>query len=70
MTFRSRITLEKDGTITVDSLPFRAGERVEILIATSFPSADDPRYPLRGLGSPLIDPFEPAVPEDEWEACQ
>lgn len=25
------------------------------------------RYPLRGTGGELLDPFAPAVPEDDWE---
>jgi len=31
--------------------------------------AENP-YPLRGTGGEYIEPFEPAVPAEDWEACR
>ena len=51
------------------------GKQVEIIVreAESAPSVDDAtpeRYPLRGSVLEYGDPFEPAVPEEDWEALR
>jgi hypothetical protein len=67
--YRIEAILAEDGTVTVASLPFKAGQRVEIIV---LPMADSGRgrghERLRGMVERYDDPFEPAVPADDWEA--
>ena len=66
--FKVTATLEKDGSLTLDHLPFRAGERVEIVVAPAdVGPVDGNRYPLRGSVIRFDDPTEP-VADTEWEA--
>ena len=67
---RIEATLEQDGTITLDDLPFHAGETVEITIIGIAEPADAPsRRSLRGTPVTLVDPFSP-VSEEDWESAQ
>jgi len=57
--------IETDGVISVAEL--KAGERVEVIVLRHIP----PRiksYPLRGTPSRFDNPFDPAIPEDEWDS--
>ena len=70
---RIETTLTQDGKLTLDQLPFRAGETVEVIVLTnsvaqpveSHNSPED-RYPLRGTVIEYQNPFEP-VAEADWE---
>ena len=58
----------KKGRLTLESLPFQAGERLEIIILArgpQTPQAD--RYPLRGTPIEYHQPTEP-VAQNDWEA--
>ncbi|QLE57669.1 hypothetical protein [Nostoc sp. TCL26-01] len=69
---RIETTLTEDGTLVIKDLPFHAGEAVEIIILESHthPPKANP-YPLRGKQPYRYDdPFEPAVPLEDWEALQ
>ncbi len=67
-TYRIEKAVPKSRTITINKLPFRAGQRVEIVVRTTKRSRNgDKRYPLRGKLVRYIDPFEP-VAQDDWEA--
>ena len=71
-THHIRTTLTQDGTLTLDGLPFQAGEAVEIIVRpqAAFPASDPSvRYPLRGLVVPYERPTEPVALED-WDALQ
>ena len=60
-----------DGTLTINNVPLPAGTPVELTIrAPSVVSPAEVTYPLRGKPVTYIDPFEPAVPESDWEALQ
>ena len=65
-------TVTKDGTLTLDQLPMRAGERVEVIIVplerTPAKLAEEIRLRLLGSVVKDDDPFGPAVPPDDWEA--
>ena len=65
---RVEMTLTQDGTLTLDHLPFRAGEGVEVIV---LPHAAPPRnhYPLRGTPVDYQGPTEP-VAEQEWDAAR
>ncbi len=70
-THRIETTLTENGTLLLKDLPFRAGESVEIIVIKlpSHPSESN-LYPLRGTVISYDDPFEPAVPLEDWEALQ
>ena len=67
---RVETTLQQDGTLTLEHLPFRAGQSVEVII---LPRPDKARaadpYPLRGTPFRYDRPTEP-VAEEDWEALQ
>ena len=67
---RIETTLRQDGTLTLEHLPFRAGQVVEVIILAqpSSPGPDTP-YPLRGTPIRYDRPTEPVAVED-WEALR
>lgn len=69
-THRIETTLAQDGTLTLDHLPFRAGETVEVIVlAGPKTSSDQSRSALYGTVIEYQDPFEP-VAEGDWDALQ
>lgn len=66
---RVETTLQQDGKLSLDTLPFRAGEAVEVIILAA-PSHDHPMncYPLHGTPAHYERPFEP-VAQDEWDSA-
>ncbi len=68
--FRAEKTIEKGGKLTVEGLPFREGEEVEVIVRPRkrTPEHDGP-YPLRGTVIRYTDPFE-SVAEDDWETLK
>jgi hypothetical protein len=69
-TYKIEATLDQDGSLTLHCLPFRAGEKVEVVI---FPAARNPdpqrAYPLRGTPYRYDEPTLP-VAETDWEAVR
>jgi len=67
---RLETTVTQNGTLVLHSLPFRAGELVEVIILAKTPaaSARNP-YPLRGLPVTYLNPTEP-VAQADWEAVR
>jgi hypothetical protein len=68
--YRVETTIQKNGSITLQDLPFQSGEAIEVIIlarATEIKSTD--HYPLRGTPVKYTDPFEPVALED-WVAAQ
>lgn len=67
---RIETTLTQNGTLTLDSLPFQAGETVEVIVLPNVPAIPlKDRYPLRGTPVHYQDPTEP-VAEQDWEALR
>jgi hypothetical protein len=68
---RIEATLTENGTLTINNLPFQAGDTVEIIILErhSRPLKSNP-YLLRGKVIRYDDPFESATPIEDWEALQ
>lgn len=68
---RIETTLTENGTLLLKDLPFTAGESVEIIVLKlpARPSESN-LYPLRGTVYRYDDPFEPAVPLEDWEVLQ
>ncbi len=69
-TYYVAATVADDGTLTLKGIPFRAGDRVEVILRGCQPArpADGP-YPLRGKAIHYADPFQ-GVAEDDWEALK
>ena len=69
-THRVETTIGDNGTLTLDHLPFQAGQSVEVII---LPHADSLKqenpYPLRGTPVRYDNPLEP-VASDDWHALQ
>ena len=72
--------VNNDGQLVLEDLPFAPGDTVEIIVRgrvietlpnKSAASSHDARYPLQG-SQPYSypDPFEPAIPVDDWEVMQ
>ncbi len=62
---RTETVLAEDGKLSLDHLPFRAGQAVEVVVAPVTPPAAGP--PLRGTVVRYDRPTEP-VAEAEWAA--
>ncbi len=61
-------TLEQDGTLTLNDLPFAAGDEVEVIIRARETKANEQaRYPLRGQPIQYDEPTMP-VAQDDWAA--
>lgn len=68
--YRVRSHVGEDGSLTVENLPFPAGEAVEVIVlAEARKRKEQQRYPLRGTIIQYIDPTRP-VAEDDWEALR
>jgi len=67
---RVETTLEQDGRLTLEHLPFRAGQAVEVILLPSPIGASlGGSYSLRGTPVHYERPTEPVAQED-WEALQ
>jgi hypothetical protein len=65
---RIETTLTQNGTLTLDHLPFQAGEAVEVIVLPTPPSSPPhDRYSLRGTPVEYQEPTEPMA-EQDWEA--
>jgi hypothetical protein len=68
------VVLKEDGTLTLQDLPFYAGDAVEVIILGLSVTIGSQRpqektiLPLKGSVIRYDDPFEPAVTQDNWEA--
>jgi hypothetical protein len=63
---RVKTTVNEDGSVTIQGLPFRPGERVEVIIRACGGKAAKP-YSLRGRSSDATDPFGGVAGKD-WES--
>ncbi len=65
--------VSENGTLVLKGLPFQAGEAVEVIILErpkqrdSHPSME---YPLQGTVLFYDEPFESAIPAEDWEVLQ
>ena len=66
---RIETTLTQDGTLTLDRLPFQAGEAVEVIVLPHAALAPRDRYPLRGTPLDYQGPTE-SIAEQEWDAAR
>ncbi len=68
--YRARAQVNQDGSLTLNDLPFQAGEEVEVIVLAEVRRArEEHRYPLRGTPIHYPNPFKP-VAEDDREALR
>lgn len=60
-------TVLPNGTIVIDDLPFKEGEKVSITIVKTVEINSDNPYPLRGTPYSYPDPFSPLFSPDDWK---
>ncbi len=63
---RLETTVRHDGTINVPGV--KAGQDVEVIVL--FKATGEKSYPLRGTAGVYRLPFDPAIPESDWERFQ
>ncbi len=63
-----KTTISQDGKLLIKGLPFRKGEKVEVVVRTHT-AEQTVRYPLRGKPIHYAKPFD-SVAEDDWEALK
>lgn len=84
--YKVETILSEDGALTLKDLPFHVGDAVEVIILERSPSVSEGEltspakkavdqlepnlYPLRGTVLFYENPFEPAVPTEDWEVLQ
>ena len=69
-TYRIETIISKNRKLTIQGLPFRTGEKVEVIILSQPRKPDTPKsYSLRGQPVRYTAPFEP-VADDDWNAAQ
>ena len=68
--YRTEAVIQENRVLTVRGLPFRAGEKVEVIILGSRHNSDKTnRYPLRGQHIRYTAPFD-GVAEGDWDAMR
>ncbi len=68
--YRSETIISKDGSLSIKGLPFRSGDKVEVIVRPQYRKQKlNGRYPLRGKPITYIEPFE-SVAEDHWDALK
>lgn len=66
--YRVRSHVAEDGSLTVENIPFAAGQEVEVIVlAEARRKRDQQRYPLQGTAIQYINPTESVACED-WHA--
>ncbi len=68
--YKVETKVERDGSLTITGLPFRAGERVQDIVRSqqAAPGNGD-RHPLRGKPVRYTDPFG-SVAEQDWDVLR
>ena len=68
--YRVETTVSDEKTLTIKGLPFRAGDKVEVIVRGREREWErSTHYPLRGKPIRYVDPFE-SVAEDDWDALR
>lgn len=69
-TYRIETIIPQSRVLTIRSVPFRAGEKVEVIIMARAESRErKERYPLRGKPIRYTAPFD-GVAEKDWNALK
>ena len=68
---RIETALTENGKLSLQNLPFKKGDEVEIIILDRSSSKTvSNSYPLRGTVIRYNDPFEPAISAEDWEVLR
>ena len=68
--YRVETTVSGEGTLTIKGLPFRAGDKVEVIVRGQERERErSMRYPLRSKPIRYVDPLR-SVAEDDWDALR
>lgn len=68
---KTEAVVQPDGKLLLEKLPFKEGDLVEVIVLERQVKQDAVNpYPLRGSVYRYDDPFEPVVPEEDWEALK
>lgn len=69
---RVETIVQPRGRVVLENLPFEEGEKVEVIVLEALDEEEKTEnpYPLRGTLYKYEDPFEPAVPAEDWEALK
>ena len=68
---RIETALTENGKLSLQNLPFRKGDKVEVIILDrSSSKTNSDSYPLRGTVIGYDDPFEPATSAEDWDVLQ
>jgi hypothetical protein len=68
--YRVQTTVAKDGILIIKELPFRAGDKVEVIVLSQEQERNQGKsYPLRGQPIRYDDPFA-SVAENDWTILQ
>lgn len=68
-TYRTKAKVSKDGKVSIEGLPFQAGETVEVTIRRGKKRSRSAKYPLRGKPVIYRQPFK-GVATGDWEALR
>jgi hypothetical protein len=64
---RIETTVQQDGKLVIQDIPFQAGDVVEVIILSVPKLRTQDKYPLQGTVLEYLNPTEP-VASDDWEA--
>lgn len=68
---RIETSLTENGKLSLQNLPFKKGDEVEIIILDrSLSKTTSDSHSLRGTIVRYDEPFEPATSVEDWEALQ
>jgi hypothetical protein len=68
--YRTETVIQPDRVLTLRGVPFRTGEKVEVIVLGSPQQGNEQkRYPLRGQPIRYEEPFD-SVAEDDWETSR
>jgi hypothetical protein len=68
--YRVKTTISSDGTLIIEELPFRPGDKVEVVVRSRGPEPERiEQYPLRGKPIRYVDPFE-GIAVNDWDVLQ
>jgi hypothetical protein len=68
--YRVETRVSSDRSLTIKSLPFQAGDRVEVIVRSHNHTEERGKcYPLRGKPIRYTNPFG-SVAEEDWEALR
>lgn len=68
--FKATVRVQQDGKLNLDSIPFRAGENVRVVLESAQPTPNKDRFPLRRSSYQYKHPFDSAIDAGDWNALR